>query len=121
MQSQAKTVTAYLKEVPKDRLEALKRLRELCLKHLTGFEESMMYGGPCYSRNGVAEVGFASQKNNIALYILRKDVMDAHRSAFAASSVGKGCIRYRNPNKIDFAVVENLLIGTRESQGEICE
>ncbi|NJM41680.1 MAG: DUF1801 domain-containing protein [Anaerolineae bacterium] len=121
MQSQAKTVTAYLKEVPKDRLEGLKKLRELCLKHLTGFEESMMYGGPCYSRNGVAEVGFASQKNNIALYILRKDVLDEYRDALQASSIGKGCIRYRNPNKIDFDLVEKMLIGTRESKGEICE
>jgi hypothetical protein len=69
----------------------------------------------------VAEVGFMSQKNNIALYILRKDVLDVYRSAIVASSIGKGCIRYRNPNKIDFEMVEKLLVGTRESKGEVCE
>ncbi len=120
MQSTAKTVAAYLEEVPTDRRAALMRLRELCLKHLLGFEERMLYGGPCYSRNGVIEVGFASQKNNIALYLLRKDVLDVYRHAFAASSIGKGCIRYRNPNKIDFDIVEKLLVGTRESNSEVC-
>lgn len=62
MQSQAKTVSAYLKEVPAERREALFKLRKLCRATLTGFKETMEYGGPCYSRNGVVEVGFASQK-----------------------------------------------------------
>jgi uncharacterized protein YdhG (YjbR/CyaY superfamily) len=120
MQSKAKTVSAYLDEVPADRRPALARLRQLCLQHLTGFEESMDYGEPCYSRNGVAEVGFASQKNNIALYILRKDVLDTHRDAFPKSNIGKGCIRYRNPDKIDFNLVKTMLIETRKSKGQVC-
>lgn len=72
MQSTAKNVTAYLDEVPAERKAALTELRELCRTLLKGFEESMMYGGPCYSRNGEVEVGFASQKNFIGLYILRQ-------------------------------------------------
>jgi hypothetical protein len=46
--------------------------------------------------------------------------MDAHRHEFPASAVGKGRIRYRNPEKIDFAVVEGLLRGTHDSKGRIC-
>jgi hypothetical protein len=34
--------------------------------------------------------------------------------------VGKGCIRYSRPDKIDFAVVEKMLAATRDSTGEIC-
>jgi uncharacterized protein YdhG (YjbR/CyaY superfamily) len=120
MQSSAPTVDAYLDEVPRERLAALTELRRLCREHLVGFEERMQYGGPCYSRNGVIEVGFASQKQNIALYILRKDVLDAHRDAFPASSLGKGCIRFRNPNTINFAVVEALLREAVTATGEIC-
>ncbi|MBI5563519.1 MAG: DUF1801 domain-containing protein [Chloroflexi bacterium] len=125
MQSTAQTVDEYLKEVAAnpqtaDRLAALQRLRRLCRKHLRGYEESMLYGGPCYSRAGIAEVGFASQKNNIALYILRKDVLDAYRAEFPPSTIGKGCIRYRNPAKIDFGVVEKMLIATRQADGPIC-
>lgn len=64
MQSKAKNVTDYLQEIPEERRE--------CLATLTGYEERMDYGGPCYKKNGVAEVGFASQKNYIALYILKE-------------------------------------------------
>ena len=120
MQSAAKDVTAYLKEVPADRQETLARLRDLCRKYLRGFEETMEYGGPCYKRDGVVEVGFASQKHFIALYILRTDVMEAHREQFKGISVGKGCIRYPKPEKVDFRVVEQLLRGTLESEGPVC-
>jgi uncharacterized protein YdhG (YjbR/CyaY superfamily) len=86
------------------------------------FEESMTYGGPAYSRNGVVEVGFASQKHFIGLYILRTDVMKAHLGLLKIKgvSVGKGAIRYSKPEKIDFKVVESMLKATVESTGEVC-
>ncbi len=122
MQSVAKDVTTYLEEVPEERKAALKELRRLCLSILKGFEESMMYGGPVYSRNGVAEVGFASQKHFIGLYILRTDVMNAHRDVLKIKgvSLGKGCIRYSKPEKIDFDVVKSMLNATVVSTGEVC-
>lgn len=122
MQSQAKDVTTYLEEVPAERREALAKLRELCLKHLTGFEESMVYSGACYSRNGVVEVGFASQKHYIGLYILRTDVMKTHRSSLNIKgvTVGKGAIRYPRSEKIDFDVVAKMLKDTKKSIGPVC-
>ncbi|MBK8783358.1 MAG: DUF1801 domain-containing protein [Anaerolineales bacterium] len=122
MQSTAKDVTAYLEEVPVERKTALEELRRLCLANLKGFEESMQYGGPCYSRNGVVEVGFASQKHFIGLYILRTDVMKAHKEMLKIKgvSLGKGCIRYSKPEKIDFKVVKSLLKATVRSTGEVC-
>jgi uncharacterized protein YdhG (YjbR/CyaY superfamily) len=122
MRSSAKTVSAYLKEVPAERQDALKQLRDLCRLTLTGFKESMDYGMPGYSRNGVVEVGFASQKNFIALYILRTDVMRSHRYMLNIPGVtlGKGCIRYSKPEKIDFKVVERMLQATQESTGVVC-
>ena len=122
MQSTAKTVTAYIKEAPATRRAALKQLRDLCRTTLTGFKESMAYGGPSYSRNGEVEVGFASQKNYIGLYILRTDVMRAHRYMLNIPGVtlGKGAIRYSTPEKIDFAVVQKMLRATVESTGQVC-
>jgi uncharacterized protein YdhG (YjbR/CyaY superfamily) len=72
MQSTASTVDEYLETVPPQRLEALTKLRELCLRTLTGYEESMAYGGPTYSKNGVVEVGFMSQKQYISFYVLKR-------------------------------------------------
>ena len=122
MQSTAKDVTAYLEEVPAERKAALVELRRQCLANLKGFEESMQYGGPCYSRNGVIEVGFASQKHFIGLYILRTDVMKSHLDLLKIKgvSLGKGCIRYSKPEKIDFKVVESMLKATVKSTGEVC-
>jgi uncharacterized protein YdhG (YjbR/CyaY superfamily) len=82
----------------------------------------MDYGGPCYKRDGVVEVGFASQKNFIGLYILRTDVMNAHRDRLKVKgvSIGKGAIRYSRPERIDFDVVESMLRATAESTGPVC-
>jgi len=122
MQSKAKTVTAYLKEVPAERKAVLEKLRDLCRLTLTSFEESMEYGGPCYSRDGVVEVGFASQKNFIGLYILRTDVMNAHKDQLKGKGItfGKGAIRYSKPEHIDFKEVESMLRATEESEGVVC-
>jgi len=122
MQSSAKTVSAYLKEVPAERTAALKQLRDLCRATLTGFKESMQYGMPGYSRDGVVEVGFASQKNFISLYVLRTDVMRSHSYLLNKPGItfGKGCIRYSKPEKIDFDVVEKMLRATVKSTGEVC-
>lgn len=122
MQSKAKDVTAYLEEVPAERKAALEEIRKQCLAVLKGFEESMQYGGPCYLRNGVVEIGFASQKHFIGLYILRTDVMKAHKEMLKIRgvSLGKGCIRYSKPEKIDFKVVKSMLKATVRSTGEVC-
>ena len=122
MQSTAMDVIAYIEEAPAERREALTRLRDLCRATLTGYEETMQYGNPGYARDGEVEVGFASQKNFIALYILRTDVMQAHKGQLKGRglSLGKGVIRYSNPERIDFDIVKSMLRGTRESTGPVC-
>jgi uncharacterized protein YdhG (YjbR/CyaY superfamily) len=122
MQSTAIDVTTYIQEAPPERQAALIRLRDLCRATLTGFEESMDYGGPCYKRNGEVEVGFASQKHFIGLYILRTDVMNAHKHLLKGKGIsfGKGAIRYSKPERIDLALVESMLRGTMESMEPIC-
>ena len=122
MQSKAKDVTTYIEEAPAERQEALHRLRDLCRNTLTGFEETMDYGGPSYKCNGEVEVGFASQKHFIGLYILRTDVMATHRGQLKGKgiSVGKGAIRYSRPEHIDFGVVESMLRATARSEEPVC-
>ena len=122
MQSTAKDVTTYIEEAPAERQDALRKLRDLCQKYLTDFNENMEYGGPSYSRNGEVEVGFASQKHFIGLYILRTDVMKTLRDQLKGKgvSIGKGAIRYSKPERIDFRVVEGMLPVTQESTGKVC-
>jgi uncharacterized protein YdhG (YjbR/CyaY superfamily) len=120
MQSTATDVTSYVQELPDDRRISLAKLRQLCLATLVGYEECMEYGMPAYKKNGVVEVAFASQKNYISLYILKDAVVAAHRAQLAGLNVGKGCIRYSKPEKIDFVVVEQLLSATRDADEWPC-
>ena len=121
MQSKAQTVDEYLQEVPEDRHAALSQLRKLCQEKLVGYSESMAYGMPSYKqKDGDVEVAFASQKNYISLYILKEEVLNKYRADLAHLNLGKGCIRYRKPQLIDFSLVEQLLSESFHSNKEIC-
>lgn len=120
MTSEAKDVTAYLEAIPEERIEALTKIREICRSHLVDYFESMEYGMPSYSKNGTVEVGFASQKNNISFYLLKKEVLDKYRHLFAKSAMGKGCIRFSNPGKIDFEMIEKMVKEHYLSEASIC-
>jgi uncharacterized protein YdhG (YjbR/CyaY superfamily) len=120
MISHARDVTAYVAEVPAARRAAIKKLRSLCRKSLKGYREGMEYGLPCYKKDGVPEISFANQKQYIALYVLKKDVLDEFRTALSGASIGKGCIRFKKPEAIDFSVVEQFLLRNAKSRAEIC-
>jgi uncharacterized protein YdhG (YjbR/CyaY superfamily) len=120
MQSKAKTVDAYLKEVPIERREVVTQIRDAFLRNLKGYEECMEYGGPCYKRNGKIEAGFMSQVRSINIYILKQDVMKKNKDLLKGLSVGKGCIRFPNPRKIDLKLVAKILSDTLKSKDGIC-
>ena len=120
MRSDADDVGTYLALVPEDRRAVLNEMRGACRTLLAGFDESMRYGMPAYSRDGVTEIAWASQKRYISLYVMRSDVLNAHRSQLAGLDVGKGCIRYRNPAAVDFTVVRSMLTAVASSQGPVC-
>jgi len=120
MTSKATDVASYIKEVPAERRPAIEKLRSLCRQNLKGYEECMEYGLPGYKRNGSVEVSFASQKQYIALYVMKKNIVDEFRRALATTSIGKSCIRFHRPERIDFEVVRQLLRRTRESTSTPC-
>ena len=120
MRSDADDVDSYLAQVPEGRRAVLSELREVCCSLLPDFAESMSYGMPAYSRDGVAEVAWASQKRYISLYVMRADVIAAQRELLAGLDVGKGCIRYRSPAAVDFTVVRSMLTAVAASRGPVC-
>ncbi|MFD7262449.1 iron chaperone [Streptomyces sp. NPDC059874] len=121
MKSDASDVDGYLAEVPEGRREALTRLRGLCRAELKGFEEVMAYGMPVYERDGVGEIAFASQKQYISFYLLRTEVRDALAEALAGHDMGKGCLRFRKPESIDFDLLRDLLRATAAAKpGPAC-
>ncbi|MEU9374845.1 DUF1801 domain-containing protein [Streptomyces sp. NPDC048255] len=116
-------VTTYLSGVPDERREALTRLRELCLSELTGFEEHIAYGMPAYVRPGAeaGEIAWANQKQYISFYLMRTDIRDAFADRLAAHDMGKACLRFRNPARVDFTLLRDLLRATAQAEpGKVC-
>ena len=101
MQSTAPDVDVYIAEAPEPRREALSRLRMLCREALAGAEERIPYGMPAYRLGGTLLVAFASQKNHLSIYGCRGAIQ---RRAIDLIGVdrGKGCVRYRGTDAIDF-------------------
>jgi uncharacterized protein YdhG (YjbR/CyaY superfamily) len=120
MRSSATTVARYIEEQPSDWKPTLERLRAACRRELRGYSEAMQYGMPAYARDGQVEVTFAKQAHYLSLYILNQPVFEAHRDDLAGLSLGKGCIRYRRPDQIDWNVVVRLLADTHDSTSGVC-
>ncbi|MFD4246221.1 DUF1801 domain-containing protein [Streptomyces sp. NPDC058525] len=114
---------AYLAAVPDARREALTLLRELCLTELPGFEEVIAYGMPAYVRPGeeAGEIAWANQKQYISFYLMRTDIREAFADRLATHDMGKACLRFRNPAKVDFDLLRDLLKATAAAEpGQVC-
>jgi uncharacterized protein YdhG (YjbR/CyaY superfamily) len=120
MISKAADVDAYIAELPADRRATIEKLRALCRRHLAGYEEGMDYGMPVYKRNGTMEISFASQKQYVAIYVLKKDVLDEFRVRLAGAKIGKGCVRFTKPERIDYEVLRELFQRNASSPAAPC-
>jgi uncharacterized protein YdhG (YjbR/CyaY superfamily) len=108
VRSAATTVDAYLAELPKDRNLALTRLRLLAKELLPSFTEGMQYGMIYFTGKAGESVGFASQKQYVAIY-LGQEVLDLHRAALAEEDAAKGCLRFSDTSTINWHLVEVLI------------
>ena len=121
MKSQAKTVEAYLKELPPQRASAIAAVRNIILRNLpSGYEEAMGYGmivyqvpfsivPDTYNKQPLCYAGLASQKNYMALYVCESDIVKTHFRHLGKVSCGKGCIRFKRLADLNLTVVESIL------------
>lgn len=117
VQSSAPTVDAYLAEVEPERRNVVRWLRDACRARLIGWEERMQWGMPGYGPPGSdALISFNSQKGYISVYI-GKPTIDAYKSQVKGASFGKGCIRYPDPERIDFDLLGAMLSASYKTKG----
>jgi hypothetical protein len=134
MQSSARTVNAYLQELPQERCGILQEVRRVILDNLQeGFEEGMQYGMigyfvphsiypagyHCKPAEPLPFLALASQKNYCSLYAMSL-YSDAEKLASFQSrwrqtgkklNMGKSCIRFK---KTDDLVLELIAQHIRE-------
>lgn len=133
MQSKATTVEEYLNELPEDRIAAMLQLQKIIKKNLPkGFSEEMNYGMlgyvvphklypagyHCDPKLPLPFLAIASQKNFIAVYHMGiyadPKLHDWFTNAYAELNIGKldmgkSCIRFKNPAKIPFDLIGQLV------------
>jgi uncharacterized protein YdhG (YjbR/CyaY superfamily) len=132
MQSKAATVEDYINELPKERQEAITRLRKEIKKKLPkGFSEGMGYGMMGYSvphslypagyhcdpKLPLPFMGIASQKHFIAVYhmgvytdpkLLKWFTDEYAKAGVGKLDMGKSCIRFKKPENIPYKLIGEL-------------
>ena len=132
MTSDVKTTEEYIGQLPKDRKEAISKLRKVILDNLPkGYEEQMNYGMlgyvvphsiypegyHCDTKLPLPFMNLASQKNFIAVYHMgiyaNKELMDWFTSEYPKYSkrkldMGKSCIRFKKIEEIPYQLIGEL-------------
>jgi hypothetical protein len=136
VQSKAKTVAEYLRELPEERRRVVRKLRTLVRKHLPrGYRERMAYGGIVYdiplkanpdTYNGepLCYAGLGAQKNYYALHLIsvysnraeEKKLRDGFKKAGKRLDMGKSCVRFRRIEELDLPTIAKVIAGTTPAQ-----
>ena len=132
VQSSARTVDEYLKQLPDDDRKVLSAVRKVVRANLPkGYEEAMAngmigYGIPLsrypktYNKQPLSYVALAAQKNHCALYLMcaymdaaqTKALEDGFRKAGKKLDMGKSCIRFKSLDDIPLDVVGEVVAST---------
>jgi hypothetical protein len=127
--SKATTVAAYLKELPPDRRDAIAKVRAVIRENLPdGYQEVVQYGMISYvvplsrfpdTYNGqpLAVASLASQKGNMALYLMsvygdlgtRRWFEIAWKKSGKRLDMGKSCVRFKRLDDVPLDVVGGVI------------
>jgi hypothetical protein len=139
VQSQAKTVEQYLKELPPERRAVMNAVRDVINKNIhKDFQEGMGYGMMgwsvphsifpdgyhCDPSQPLPFAGLASQKNAYSLYLMhiygKPENERLLREAFAAigkkPDMGKCCIRFKKLEDIPLDAIGKIVKGMTVKQ-----
>lgn len=132
MQYKADSPEEYINQLPKDRQEAIKKLRKTILDNLPkGMEEQMSYGMlgyviphstypdgyHCNPKLPLPFINLASQKNFIAIYHMgmyaKKEVLNWFTTEFPKHckyklDMGKSCVRFKKIEDIPYNLIGEL-------------
>ncbi len=132
MQYKADNALDYIAQLPEDRIEPMKKLRETILSNLPpGFEECISYGMigyvvplstypagyHCDPKLPLGFMNIASQKNFIALYhlgmygsntLLNWFVEEYPKHCKSKLDMGKSCIRFKKMDQIPYDLIAEL-------------
>ena len=127
--SAAKTVDAYLAELPPERRAVVVAVRDLVNAHLPpGYEETMTWGmisweiplsryPVTYNKQPLSFAALAAQKNSYSLYLMAVDcgsegerqLREAATALGRKLDMGKCCIRFKQPDHLPLQAIGALI------------
>ncbi|MEL1265365.1 DUF1801 domain-containing protein [Pseudoxanthomonas putridarboris] len=130
--SKAKTVEAYLAELPEDRRAVVSSVRDLVNRHLPdGYVETMNWGmiswevplsryPVTYNKQPLSYVALAAQKNHYALYLMCVHADSGHEEALRAAyakagrklDMGKSCLRFKKLDDLLMPEIGRIIAAT---------
>ena len=108
MQTTYPDVDTYIDLLDESRKSSLQQLRRIILETVPGAEETIQYNMPYYTYHGML-CAFASQKHYMSFYLLNGEIVEKNRHLLTGLSVGKGCIRFKNINKLPEPTIRAML------------
>lgn len=133
MQLKAASVDEYLEKVPDDRRAVLVELRKVIKQNIPkGFAEVLSYNMPgyvvphskypagyhCNPKDPLPFMGFASQKNFVALYhmglyadpvLMKWFVAEYPKHVKTKLDMGKSCVRFKKPDQVPLKLIGELV------------
>ncbi len=130
--STAQEVKVYLSELPDDRRENVKAVRELILNHLpAGYEEIMQHGmisyvvpleryPKTYNKLPLVYASLASQKNYMSLYLMgvyadpqtEKWFTKSYKETGKRLDMGKSCVRFKGIEDLPMELIGEAVART---------
>jgi uncharacterized protein YdhG (YjbR/CyaY superfamily) len=101
-------VDTYIDLLDTSRQSSLQKLRRIILETVPGAKETIQYNMPYYSYHGML-CAFASQKHYMSFYFLNGEIVEKNRHLLAGLSVGKGCMRFKDINKLPEPTIRAML------------
>ncbi|MBI4433477.1 DUF1801 domain-containing protein [Candidatus Uhrbacteria bacterium] len=125
------TPTAYLAALPEPRRMALRVLHRLIRQHAPILRPHLRsgmlgYGAYHYRYPSGREgdwfvIGLASQRNYISLYVCAVTpqgyLAEEYRKRLPKANIGKSCVRFRNIEDVDLAVIGDMITRAAELGG----
>ncbi|MBI3831630.1 MAG: DUF1801 domain-containing protein [Planctomycetes bacterium] len=131
--SSAKTVAAYLKELPAERRAVIAGMLKLLRRHVPkGYREALTWGSICYeiplerfpnTYNGqpLMYLALAAQKNYCVLHLMcvymnpvkQKFLRDAFKKAGKKLDMGKACIRFKSLDDLPLKAIAKVIASVK--------
>ena len=103
------SVSAYLRDQPKDVRAALEKLRSTILAAAPHATETISYGMPAFKDGDRVLVYYAAFKDHYSLFPASKGVLETMREELAPYVAGKGTLRFEYSKRLPVTLIKKVV------------